>query len=214
MHFEHRLYRSYTACPSCGIAMPDLPMCRVTHTCVECARKILGENCLNCPDRDECEKEVQGIKMFRELEKRLSTILPDLIEVISEEVEKMCEECCEKYDKDSINMFIRTALSIVNSLMMVRDPRTWLTRIFKPEMIRWIIRAPTSVIELSQRCLSALKDYSEVLSINFEIILNIFRLLLLKFLEDRCNYRTFIETSLNRDLANLFLSTNFSRRSI
>jgi len=214
VHREHRLYRADTVCPSCGIAMPRLPMCSLTHTCVECARRRLDRECENCPDRDICMREIQGIKVFRELENRLSMILPDLIDVLTEEVRNICRRCVENYnDENSVNMFVRAILSIINSLVVCNDPREWITTVFKPEMIRWIIRAPVSVITLSERCLSALRDYSRVLDISPEIVINMFKLLLLRFIEERCDCRTFIEHSFRRNLAKILLLSNDLRRS-
>ncbi|NPB00661.1 MAG: hypothetical protein GXO10_04740 [Crenarchaeota archaeon] len=206
MHHEHRLYRADTVCPSCGIAMPSLPMCSITHTCVECARRLLKNECDSCPDRDECEKEVQGIKMFRELEKRLSMILPDLIEVLSREVNERCITYCGSSRDSDINMFIQSVLSVINLLKIVKDPRTWIIAVFRPSMIKWIVRAPTCLLDLSQRCLLALKDYSSLLEIDSEVVINIFKIFLLKFIEDRCEFKSFVESTFRTDLARLLLN--------
>jgi len=211
VHREHRLYRADTVCPSCGIAMPSLPMCRITHTCVECARKMLKNECETCLDKEECEKEVQGIKVFREFEKRLSMILPDLIEVLSSEVSEKCRMYCGEVRENDINMFIRSVLSVINLLRIVKDPRTWIVKVFKPEMIKWIVRAPTYIVNLSQRCSLALKDYSMLLEIDSEAIMNIFKMFLLKFVEDKCMFKLFIESTFRDDLARLLLETSSGR---
>ncbi len=193
--------------------MPSLPMCRITHTCVECARRTLREECESCLDKEECEREVQGLKLFREFEKRLSMILPDLIEVLSREVSKKCRILCGTSIEDDISMFIQSVLSVINLLRIVRDPKKWLTTIFRPEMIRWIARAPTHIVDLSQKCMLALKDYSDLLELSSDVVTNIFKMFLLRFIEDRCNFKSFVESTFRSDLARFLLESR-SRRSI
>jgi len=202
VHSEHRLYRVDTRCPQCGISMPKLPMCRLTGTCIQCARSMLSNDvCDKCPDRDLCSVELRGLNYFKEIEQKISIILPDFLEVFRDEIIELCKTSNKRINIEDIENFVRVVVTILNTLHIVKDISKWLVMVFKPEVIRWIIKAPLELINFSNKFRSALREYSLMLEVDYKIVENIVKLLTLRFISYSKNIKDFIYSTFKTEIA-------------
>ncbi len=208
MHGEHRLYKVDMRCPQCGISMPKLPMCKLTGTCVECARKILTkEICNTCPNKNECDLEIRGIEIFKQFEQKLSIILPDLVEVLKEEVENILRILGKNADENNIELFVKTLISIINSLSLSKDFGKWLLSIFNVETVKWLLKTSLTIIKISDKCKCALVEYSNLLGVDYNVVENIVKMLVIRFVMFNCNAIEFIHKTFRKEIVMLFLGS-------
>ncbi|MFB6490261.1 MAG: hypothetical protein TU35_003265 [Thermoproteus sp. AZ2] len=124
-------------CPSCGFAMPGLDMCSLTNTCVECARKALGEACSTCPEKDACDLALEGLRFIKSLEPKL-----DIYVDVSKEVVKKAE----RYGAAEIAIAYMKALMGLVKALQSHSPAeaftAWLKAVFKPSTLHKLNRTP------------------------------------------------------------------------
>jgi hypothetical protein len=124
-------------CRSCGFASPALDMCRVTSTCVQCAREILKEKCNNCPDKDNCHVAIEGVKFLKSLESSLDIYI---------DFAKYLVRHLEKYDRVEIGIaFVKNLMGLIKLLQ--REPSAkafpiWVVSIFHSDVVSKLSRVP------------------------------------------------------------------------
>ncbi len=178
------LYYASTPCTSCGIYMPDLPFCRLTGTCVKCAReKLPPDKCNACPDKDECERALRGLEIFREIEYNLSIVIPDLASVLIEELNNIFEENNIDNPQEKAEQITKIYLAITSTLIKHKgEIPQWLTTVFKPEAIRSLLKLPLNIIKFSDIVESALDEYAARIGIDSTFIKNLLKFLIIRYL--------------------------------
>lgn len=124
-------------CPSCGFAMPGLDICALTNTCIECARRALGDECHRCPDKAPCDAALEGLRFIKSLEIKL-----DIYVDISKEIIKKIE----KYNRVEITIaFMKSLMGLVKALQTHKPAEAfplWVRAVLKPHAIYKLIRTP------------------------------------------------------------------------
>lgn len=197
-------------CRSCGLKLPDLPMCRITGTCIKCARQKLSRKvCEKCPDKKICDLELRGIEIYLDYERKISLIIIDLVPTIKDWIKeivskyiKIPNQIIEEISEKLTKTYLATTITLTN----VKDPRIWLLKIFKPSTIKDIARTNIDVIKLSETLEYALKDYCTLIEVDentCNIIKNILRYLVIKLIT-KLQTCKIIENVFNEYLSELF----------
>lgn len=125
------------SCPSCGFTMPGLDICRLTNTCVECARKALGDVCNACPERAKCDAALEGLRFIKSLEPKLDVF----IDVSRKVVNKV-----EKYGRADIAIaFMKLLMGLVKALEGAGPQEAfpaWVSAILRRDAVSKLIRTP------------------------------------------------------------------------
>lgn len=126
-----------TSCPSCGFTMPGLDICRLTNTCVECARKALGDACNACPERAKCDVALEGLRFIKSLEPRLDVFI---------DVSKRVVGKVEKYGRVDIAItFMKLLMGLVKALERVGPQKAfpaWVSTILRRDVVAKLARTP------------------------------------------------------------------------
>ncbi|KUO88515.1 MAG: hypothetical protein AT715_01305 [Thermoproteus sp. JCHS_4] len=124
-------------CPSCGFAMPGLDICELTGTCVECARKSLGDACARCPEKARCDSALEGLRFVKSLEPRLDVFVDVSRRVVSK---------AEKYGRVDVAVaFMKSLMGLVKALREappnVAFP-AWVAAVLRRDAVAKLARTP------------------------------------------------------------------------
>ncbi|AET33550.1 hypothetical protein [Pyrobaculum ferrireducens] len=129
--------RGVGMCRNCGFTAPALDMCRLTETCVVCAREALGDKCAACPDRQQCDVAVEGLKFLKTLEPKLDMYI---------DLGKHVTRLLEPYDRVEIGVaFLKNLMGLVKLLQRERKERAfplWVASIFRGEVVSRLAKVP------------------------------------------------------------------------
>lgn len=129
--------RGVAICKSCGFAAPGLDMCKVTETCVICARNVLGRRCDMCPDKPRCDVAVEGLRFLKALEQKLDVYI-DLGKQITKEL--------ERYDRVELGVvFLKNLMGLINILRKERKERAfplWVAAVLREDVLPKLVRVP------------------------------------------------------------------------
>ncbi|MEZ0319812.1 MAG: hypothetical protein ABWK05_07480 [Pyrobaculum sp.] len=124
-------------CKSCGFAAPALDMCKITETCVVCARAKLGEKCNLCPDREKCDLAVEGIMFIKRLEPILDVYI---------DLGKHVARLLEKYDRVELGVvFLKNLMGLVKLLEKERAEKAfplWVSTVLRGDVVPRLIKTP------------------------------------------------------------------------
>lgn len=124
-------------CRSCGFAAPGLDMCRVTDTCVVCARGTLGDRCNACPDKARCDVATDGLRFLKSLEPGLDVYV-DLGKYVSMQL--------ERYDRVELGIaFLKNLMGLVKLLQRERKERAfpvWVASVLREDVVPKLVRVP------------------------------------------------------------------------
>lgn len=132
--------RSVAICKSCGFAAPGLDMCKLTGTCVLCARNSLGDKCAACPDLVKCNAAVEGLKFLKRLEPHLDVYV---------DLAKNAVRQLEPYDRVELGVaFLKSLMGLIK--LLEREPPArafpaWVATVFRQEIISKLARTPVVV---------------------------------------------------------------------
>jgi len=129
--------RGVAICRSCGFAAPGLDMCRVTETCVICAREALGERCNHCPDKARCDVAVEGLRFLKLLEPKLDVYV-DLGKYVAMQL--------ERYDRVELGVvFLKNVMGLVKLLQREKKERAfplWVASVLRDDVVSKLVRVP------------------------------------------------------------------------
>jgi len=129
--------KGIATCPSCGFTAPALDMCKITGTCVVCAREKLGAVCSTCPDKAKCDVAVEGVKFMKRLEPVLDVYV-DLGKHITRQL--------EKYDRVELGVtFLKSLMGLVKLLEHEKKERAfpaWISTVLKGGVISKLVKTP------------------------------------------------------------------------
>lgn len=124
-------------CRSCGFAAPGLDMCKITDTCVLCAREKLGDRCWGCPDKARCDMAVEGLRFLKTLEPKLDVYI-DLGKRLTSEL--------ERYGRAEIGVaFLKNLMGLVNLLRREKKERAfplWVAAVLREDVVPKLVRVP------------------------------------------------------------------------
>ncbi|AAL62917.1 hypothetical protein [Pyrobaculum aerophilum] len=129
--------RGVAICKSCGFAAPALDMCRVTETCVICARERLGDKCNLCPDKERCDAAIDGLRFLKSLEPRLDVYI---------DLGKHVARMLEPYDRVELGIaFLKSLMGLVKLLQRERKERAfpvWIASVLRDDVVSKLVRVP------------------------------------------------------------------------
>jgi len=183
------IYYADETCPSCGFRVPNMPFCRLTGTCVRCARERLrgSDVCEKCASRAECDEAIRGLEFIKMIEQGAIAVIPDLASVLFEYTCRQLERYAVAKAEEVAEVLVRTFLAVTSTLLIVRDVPTWLRAVLKPTAIRAITMTPIDVIELAEPVKQALQEYGMTLGVDGVFLANFYKFLRVRFLTQ---YRT------------------------
>ncbi len=173
-----------TPCPNCGLYLPDLDACRLTGTCIICARTILKEKCNVCEDKNVCDILHEGLIFYKNLEERASDLIVDISKLLNSEISRIFRKLGLNVDDYTVEILTRIYLSAVALLIKMRGNITkWIISILSPETIKLIPKISIDVIDVDEKLKFALRE----LLMRFEVhndeiiepIINVLKLLLI-----------------------------------
>ena len=177
------MYYSNDTCKSCGLRLPEMPFCKLTGTCVRCARKMLSsDKCMSCPSREECDHAIRGLEFLQNLEYTAIAVIPDLASVLIEYVSSKLSELGESNPDLKAEHLVRVFLALTSTLTLTRDIAQWLRIVFKPRTIRLIVNTPIDILTLPEEIDKALDEYSRSLNVPPDFIKNLFKFLLAHYM--------------------------------
>ncbi len=124
-------------CKSCGFAAPALDMCRLADTCVECARKTLGEKCKTCLDKHKCDVAIDGVKFMKRLEPQLDVYV---------DLGKRVAALLEQYGRVELGVaFLKNLVGLVKLLDREKKEMAfplWVSSIFREGVVAKLVKTP------------------------------------------------------------------------
>lgn len=129
--------RGVAICKSCGFAAPALDMCRITETCVLCARAALGDRCNSCPDKERCNVATEGLRFLKSLEPKLDVYI---------DLGKQVAKSLEPYDRVEIGVaYLKNLMGLVKLLQREKKERAfpiWVASVVREDVVAKLIRTP------------------------------------------------------------------------
>ena len=117
--------------------MPGLDICQMTNTCVECARRILGDVCNTCPERSRCDAALEGLRFVKSLEPKLDVFI---------DVSKRVVEKVERYGRVDIAItFMKLLMGLVKALEGARPQEVfpaWVAAVLRRDVVVKLVRTP------------------------------------------------------------------------
>jgi len=199
--------------------MPNMPFCRLTGTCVRCAREKLDKTiCEKCPDKEECDKAIHGLSLLKLIEERISMILPDLVSLLQEEVENVLKTYSVPNPEEISKKLVQLYMAITSTLLRGKErPAEWLITVLRPEAIRSLTRLPLDFLKLSDTAEQALDEYASYLGVDSTLIRNLLKFMLIRYilLFKNRGFEEFLRSTFTEIVVKAFeqSATNLSSRS-